>query len=1243
MVRAHLFRVNADENILFLVTHHIASDGLSNTIFFQELVALYDALSAGKRAPLPDLPIQYRDFAVWQRQRLQGEVLESALRYWKQQLGGPLPLLELPADRPRPAVRTDRGARQRMMLPASLARSLATLGQTEGVTLFITLLAAFQSLLHRSTGQVDITVGTPVASRNRIETEGLIGLFVNTLPLRTNLAGNPTFRELLRRVRVVTLSAFAHQDLPFEKMVEVIPHERSLRHASLFQVLINFQNSGSRTLDSTGLTWSRMEIDSGTSMFDLVLRIEQRPDGCGVCLTYSLDLFEADTIGRLLGHFRTLLEGVVADPDRRLAVLPFLTEAERRLLLDEWPATRKHQPRDAVAHGLFEVQVERTPGAVAVSFENHRITYRELDRRSNRLAHHLRTLGVGPGMLVALCAERSIELIVAVLGVWKAGGAYVPLDPRYPAHRLETLLNDSKAPVLLTSEALLPRFRVLPATVVCLDSARDTIDRHADTRPKPLAGPDAAAYVMYTSGSTGRPKGVPILHRGVNALVDWALATFTAGQLAGMLFSTSVCFDMSVFELVAPLCCGGRIILLRDALDLPECPDATEVTFVNTVPSVMTELLRRPGVPATVKVIGLAGEPLSARLVEQCYQLPGLEHVFNLYGPTEATVYSTFYCVPRDPVGALPIGRPVAGTRAYILDQHQTPVPVGVPGELHLGGEGLARGYLNRPELTAERFIPNPFGGRPGDRLYKTGDRCLYRASGDIEFLGRLDQQVKVRGFRVELGEVKAALDQHPGVHETAVVLRNEALGDKVLVAYVVPSGPAPAPSELRGYLQERLPAFMVPAAYVFLDRLPLLPAGKLDRGALPAPEDRRLASERAYEAPRTPVEHALAAQWSEVLGVARVGLDDDFFDLGGHSLKAVQLFAQIEKVLGRRIPLSTLFRGATIRQLARTLELSWPPSAIASIVGIRPRGGRRPLFIVSDLSGDVFYCRGILAHLGPDQPVFGVRPPSAGTEHREMPRFEDLAARCVEDLSAFQPEGSFNLAGYCVGGNLAYEMACQLAARGRRVRFLALLDSDLKRKSQKTAGELLRAVTAFLTNLPAWLRADLLQNSPGTIVPRVRSRIRAFRVRHGHRFGIGLAATSPLDREPWLDMNQIPEHSRELIAASLRTIRAYRPGPYPGRVTLFRARTRPLFRPRPPDPDWARLARGGIVVHTIPGDHVSMLREPHAVVLARLLQDALDRAEGVVEASGSENRTGQVSDRAEWFPVKSERVGSTR
>ncbi len=932
LLRVKLLRLSDVEHVLILILHHIVADGWSLGVFIHELSVFYRAFVTKASAHLPDLPIQYADFAVWQREWLQDEVLEEQLAHWRERLGGELPVLQLPTDRPRPSIQTFEGARHPIALSETLTAALQALSQREGVTLFITMLAAFKVLLYRYTGQNDVLVGSPIANRTEGETKDLIGFFVNTLVLCTDLVGNPTFRDLLRRVRETAVGAYEHQDMPFEKLVEELQPGRDMSHAPLFQVMFSLQNALMPPIELADLSLTLVEIDSGTAKFDLTLDLTETAEGVRGWFEYNTDLFEVATIARMGEHLQTLLKGIVANPDLRLADLPLLTDAERHRLLVGWNDTQADYSRDTCIHELFEAQVERTPDAVAVVFEDQYLTYCELNRRSNQLARYLQKLGVEPELRVGVCVERSSEMVIAILAALKVGGVYVPLDPAYPEKRLAFILADAQAPVLLTESRLLPLISALESLVsrvVYVDSDRETIARERGENLLVKTASVNLAYLIYTSGSTGRPKGVAIEHRSAVSMLSWSKECFAAKDRAGMLASTSICFDLSVFELFVPLSWGGMIVLTENALQLPTLPAAEAVTLINTVPSAMAELVRTDGIPASVRTVNLAGEALQSRLVQQIYRRDHVERVLNLYGPSEDTTYSTFSLIGRQSRQSPPIGRPVANSQVYVLGPWGEAVPVGVPGELCIGGDGLARGYLDRPGPTAERFIPNPFSDEPGARLYRTGDQVRYLPDGELEFLGRVDHQVKIRGFRIELGEVETALRGHPAVEETVVLAWGDVPGEQRLVAYVVGQDGAgatgqispPTTSDLRAFLKEQLPDYMVPSTFVSLDALPLTPNGKVDRRALPAPDAARPELEGVFVAPRTPVEEMLAGQWAQLLGVEQVGIHDNFFDLGGHSLLATRLVSRLRETFPVELPVRSLFEASTVAELAAYIE----------------------------------------------------------------------------------------------------------------------------------------------------------------------------------------------------------------------------------------------------------------------------------------------------------------------------------
>ncbi|HYG63154.1 MAG TPA: amino acid adenylation domain-containing protein, partial [Thermoanaerobaculia bacterium] len=863
LLRLRLFTRPAGPSVLLLAVHHIVADFGSLAVMSRELGALYRQETGGPAAALPPLALRYADFVRWQEERLSGPRGRILWDYWRHRLAGPPPDLDLPADRLRPPVQTYRGGARALGLPRALAEGARSLARDQGSTLFATLLALWQAQLGRYAGQEDFTVGSPMAGRGAPELQGLVGYFVNPVALRAGLAGEPTVAELVARTGRTAVEALEHSDWPFALLVERLRPVRDPARPPLFQVMLVMQGAlpgddaglpafalgeaGAR-LALGGVALESVRIEERRAQVDLLLRVAVTDEGLGLSLEFNSDLFDGPTADRMLGHFRTLLDGAVAEPGRRAATLPLLTAGERAQAVTEWNDT-VCPASESCLHEMFEAQVRRIPESEALVAGEERLTYGELNARANRLARHLRCLRVGPETRVGVGLERSADLVVALLAVLKAGGAYVPLDPSYPAERLAFLAADSGARLLIARGVVPGELAACGLPVLDLD--RETFAAQSAEDLEPWAAPDNLAYLIYTSGSTGRPKAVAIEHRSPVALLLWAREVFTPGELAGVLASTSISFDLSVFELFAPLAWGGRVILARDALALPSLPARDEVTLVNTVPSAMAELLRGWALPPSFTV-DLAGEPIPAALVEELGRHPAIRRVFNLYGPSEDTTYSTWArLAPEEPNGA-PIGRPVAGTRAHVVDRGGELLPAGVPGELCLGGAGLARGYLGRPELTAERFVPDPFSGLSGARLYRTGDLSRRRPDGILEFLGRFDYQVKVRGFRIELGEIETALASHPAVREAAVLAQEDEAGGRRLVAYLaLAPGARVAPGELRDGLRQRLPEPMLPAAFVTLEALPRNANGKLDRRALPRPEGLQTATERSYTAPR--------------------------------------------------------------------------------------------------------------------------------------------------------------------------------------------------------------------------------------------------------------------------------------------------------------------------------------------------------------------------------------------------------
>ena len=1203
LLRTSLLRLAEEEHWLVLVIHHIIADAWSLGILRQELATVYTAFCTGRAVALPELPIQYADYAVWQRQRLQGEVLEQQLTYWKEQLAGAPPVVDLPPDRPRPAVQTYQGAQHSFHVSKPLRDALQALSQQEGVTLFMLLLAAFQTLLSRYTGQTDLSVGTPIAGRTQTEVEGLIGFFVNTLVMRVDLIGNPSFREILRRVRKVALGAYAHQEVLFEKLVAELQPERHLSYPPLFQVMFALQNVPTAPLDMPKLVVEQEALDNGTAMFDLTLFIFPQEAGLWTILEYNSDLFDAATMGRLAQHFQMLLEGIAANPEQRLSDLSLLSAAERQQLLVEWNATQAEYPQQACLHELFEAQAERTPAAVAVVSEDQHLTYQELNRRANQLAYHLRKLGVEAEVPVGICVERSLEMVVGLLGILKAGGAYVPLDPTYPRERLTFMLDDAQVTVLLTQAHLSEELPASGAQVVYLDTDWETVARESEENPVNEIA--ALAYVLYTSGSTGMPKGVLGLHRGaVNRLHwMWKFSPFETAERCCQ--KTSLNFVDAVWEVFGPLLQGIPTVLipeevLKDPHRLIPTLADEHITRLVLVPSLLRAILDTPfdlhNQLSGLKYWVSSGEALSTELSQRFQERLPQGVLLNLYGSSEVSADVTWHDTREGrSLPGVPIGRPMANTQVYVLDRYLQPVPVGVHGDLYVGGAGLARGYLHRPELTAERFVSDPFSNEPGARLYKTGDLARYLPDGTIEYLGRIDTQVKVRGFRIELGEIEALLGHHGAVQEAVVVVREDQPDDPRLVAYVIPrQGQIPTNGELRSFLKQQLPDYMIPSAFLLLDALPLTPNGKVDRRALPAPEHVQLQSEETRVVPRDPLELQLTEIWEAVLGCQSISVRDNFFELGGHSLLAVRLFAQIKTKLGKELPLATLFQAPTIEQLADILrQEEWVPRW-ASLVAIQPSGSKPPLFLVHAGEGNVLFYRDLARHLGPEQPVYGLQLQGlgGGSEQKFHDRVEDMAVHYVSELRTVQAEGPYLIGGRCFGSIVALEMAQQLRAQGQAVALLALIDPIVP-----------PGLKSFQYRLRYCMKN--LQHNPRALISHVlglsqRWGMRKLKKGTGHllRHLSRLYPAAIFEKLSVEMLRTLPQMSVGRKALS-QARRNYIPRTYPERMTFFVDPERAALVPYP----WTELAAGGLEWVQVPGHQDAMFQEPQVQILAEQLR----------------------------------------
>jgi amino acid adenylation domain-containing protein len=1210
MLRATLFRLGPERHILLLVIHHIASDGWSVQILLREMAECYSASASGRTARLPDLAVQYGDYAQWQRDRLRGPILERALTYWARQLRDLAPL-ELPADRPRPARQSYRGAREPFAIPAEVSAALKLLGRQARVTLFMTLLAAFQTLLHRYSARDDITVGSPVAGRLHPQIEGLIGFFVNTLVLRTDLSGDPSFRTLLGRVHEIAVSAYEHQELPFERLVAELQPARTLSHAPLVQVMLALDSTPPAAVAFPGLIARTAIVDTDTAKCDLTLAVRDTAQGLVGSLEYCTDLFDPATVRRMLGHFERLLTGITAEPDQKLSELPLLNASERCQIVVEWNDTRRSYPADRSIAELFEAQVAEAPDAIALTFERACLSYGDLDRRANQLAHRLQALGVGPEVPVALCVERSLEMIVGLLGILKAGGAYVPLDPTYPKQRLAFMLEDTQTPVLLTQDRLRAALPAHGPRILSLDADWPAVAGESEATPTSQVTPEHLAYVMYTSGSTGWPKGVSVPHRAVVRLVkNTSYARLTADEV--FLQLAPLAFDASTFEIWGSLLNGARLAIappgVLSVAELGQVLRRDQVTTLWLTAAFFHQVVEQDlDSLGPVRQLLAGGDVLSVPHVKSLLRgRPGCR-LINGYGPTESTTFACCFDVTAngDVGSSVLIGRPIANTRAYVLGRARELVPIGVPGELYLGGDGLARGYLNRPDLTAERLIPDPFSDRPDARLYRTGDLVRYRPDGNIEFLGRMDDQVKIRGFRVEPAEIEAVLRQHPALRDAVVVAREEAPGEKALVGYCVTRGELSEPpiDELRRYLAERLPVHMIPANLVRLTALPLTASGKVDRAALPVPSIAdRVISQAASAGPTDAVEAQLVEIWEDVLGVRPIGTADDFFQLGGHSLLAVQMFARLREGLGVTLPLATLFQAPTIAGLAASIRESPRLTSLRSLVAIRPTGSRPPVFAVPGVGGIVLCYSELAQLLSRDQPFYGLQSRGLDGLAAPLTRIEDIAAAFVDEIRAVQPEGPYYLVGTCMGGVVTWEMAQQLRGAGQEVGLLALLETWPPMPGAGASWSMPprprgRAILEFTTGRLR-LHLETLRRLRG------RERLRYLRQR-------AMLLADRLFRRDILGGNR-PEFYLQIVTqANLLAFQRYEPRAFGGPVVLVRADGRDVQSRDDRRLVWRELAIGGLEVHSIAADDSGlMLVEPHVRLLAQQLGACLERAQ---------------------------------
>ena len=1274
LLRAKLLCLPDNCYWLLITCHHIVFDGWSIQVLFDELIQHYDALSNNSTTSLPELAIQYVDYAHWQQQWLHSNEYTQQLNYWRSQLADATPLIELPSDRARPSVQTYAGDRFYFELDDDLTQSLNSLSKQEGVTLYMTLLSAFKALLYRYTGQPDLVVGSPFANRNSADSEQLIGFLVNTLVLKTNLANELSFSELLSRVKDVTLEAYANASLPFENLVKELQPERDLSYNPLFQVMFALQKQLPTTQSGSGLTWEigerpRLEtprrrktqgnapiadarrkgtrelgesVNYDCSMFDLTLDLVETTAGIKGHFEYNTDLFERETISRMVGHWQTLLAAIIANSQAQITHLPILTTTEQQTLID-WNQVKNHDRQQSIQQ-LFEDRVEHTPNAVAVVFQDEQLTYQQLNQQANQLAHYLKSLGVKGETLVGICIERSLNTIVSLLAILKAGGAYVPLDPAYPQERLAYMIKDANISILLTQTKHLASLPKNTARVINLDADWSKIVTYSTKNLVVSAVDKNLAYVIYTSGSTGNPKGVMITHQGLTSFTQTAIEEYQITQSDRILQFSSINFDAAVEEIFPCLCTGATLVLRTDEmLALPVLFDTCnklKLTILDLPTAYWHQLVAEISkhdlsLPESVRLVIIGGEavlPEPVRLWQEYVVKSGRNNLelINSYGPTETTVVATSYKISATPLsGEVPIGRPLAHLQTYILDKQQQLLPIGVPGELHIGGDSLARGYLNRPDLTTARFITNPFDSEANQRLYKTGDLAKYLPNGEIEYLGRIDNQVKLRGFRIELGEIESLLTQHPAINEVAVIVREES-GNKTLVAYIVSSLTLQS-KEVRSFLQERLPNYMMPNAFVFLKTMPLTPSGKLDRRALPAPD--MSVTEAELAPPTNEVEEKLVRIWSEVMNIHPLGIHDNFFELGGHSLLAVKLIAEIERQFKRKLPLTVLIESPTIRQLAIILQTPRSHTIFDSIVKLKS-GTTTPLFLVHDADGETILYKNLANHLKPEQPVYAIRPRTkADTDATMLPtRISEMVTYYIKEIRQVQPKGPYLIGGLCAGGVLAFEIACQLQAEGEEVPLVAIIDAispqgignnyvSINSDRQKSFFQALKMQNNGIKSITNLIQivftkvANLVSYEVSTKTKKLTDDLKIKLLRYCS------------DRDL-----TVPQFCQNVPLRSIYTyaegdyIKA-KPSVYRGQLTLWRA-TEKLDLSNPAIDDtpailevtdpllgWGKLATRGVAVHDIPGGHSSMLQEPNVRTMVDKLQPYIDRCQSKGEA----------------------------
>jgi amino acid adenylation domain-containing protein len=1193
-----LIELAGNEHLLLVTMHHIISDGWSVGLFWKEFSACYQSFAEGKTPELPNLPTRFGDFTAWSREQLKKDLVRQT-EFWKNQLHDAPALLEMPTDRPRPAVQNSRGGEENAIFPVNLRENLKKISQRENVTLFMTLLAAFKVLLTRYTAQEDLVVGSPIAGRNVTETENLIGFFVNTLALRTDLSGNPTFRELLNRIKNTTLDAFSHQELPFDKVVAAVSPERSLSYNPIYQVAFALQTYSKTNLEIPDLKIEPIELGSVTAKFDLFLSTKETADGLAVTVEYAADLFDAATIQRLIGHYRNLLEVITDNVDLRVSELPLLSESENRQILAEWNETATDFPQTCL-HEILAEQASQTPENIAVVATEGNLTYKELNKLSNQVAHHLRKIGVVPNAPVGIFMERSALMTTGILGILKSGGAYLPMDSSYPSERLKYMLEDAEVKVILTTVEKFPSLPKTKAKVICLDGDWEKIALESDENPENVNQPTDLAYIIYTSGSTGKPKGTLIPHRAVNRLV-FNTNYVQIGENDRIAHISNVSFDAATFELWGALLHGAKLVILNKYLVLSPKEFIAELEkqqisamFLTTA---LFNLLSRenPNAFQTLKTLMFGGEACDAESVRRVLQNNPPKRLLHVYGPTETTTFASWFHIKNvaPEANTIPIGRPISNTTIYILDKNFQPVPVGVHGEIFIGGDGLADGYLNRPELTAEKFV-----FAQGERLYRTGDIARFLPDGNIEFIGRKDHQIKLRGFRIELGEIESALCSHKSIKDVVATIKESQSEKKLVGYYTLSNGYSPTAGELREFLKQKLPEFMIPSVFCHVAEMSLNPNGKIDRHKLPVLEELAAETEKTLVEAKDELELKLTWIWQKVLGIQTVSLTDNFFELGGHSLIAVRLFSEIEKTLGCGLPLAALFKAPTIEQLADLIRQGGWQSDWSSIVPLRPNGSKTPFFCVHAVGGNVLEYNDLAKYLDSEQPFYGLQAFGLDGKTEPLTDIEEMAKAYLKELQQIQPTGPYFLGGRSFGGTVAYEMARQLTEQNEEVALLAIFDSYPKgwlklcpeEEAQSYKKQFLQL--RIKRHLENWKKLGLIEKAKYFLVKAnyKKRKYQNLLWQWTQKIGIGKGKS-------------VNNTIRDIEEINYLAIKHYTPKLYDGKLTFFCAKEEVC--PEENLTGWQRLAKSVEVIE-VPGDHQTMIKEPFVKDLAEALEESL-------------------------------------